>query len=936
MYSLMIVEAPPKAKKIESILKQEGYNIKVMATSGYIVDLPKEEYALNFNEKGVDVKWVYGEGKKKLIEEIKKVAKDAKEIFIATDDDREGEKIAKDVIDKLSLKEYKRVVFSAITKTKILEAINKPRNLNKDDIKSAIARRVVDRDIGYPVSDILRWDLRRKGVVIPSNLGCGRTISPTLHILNENQKAIDSFEKEEYKRIKVWYQKDKVNFQGLYDVRFMTHSNANMLQMELVVEQMRKNPHTIVRYTPKNREEAPPEPLTTVTLQQSASNLYAFKGKYTMELAQLLYYLGFITYHRTDSNIQSEETYLEIIDYLGKHFNEDDILVSKRKIKQRSLNVQQGHESIRPTEIKDEFHPDNIVAYWKSNGLYKLEEDSNDPKTNKYTKYKFTQDHASLYEIIWYRTLAVQMRDAVYDASEAVIDIAGNKINLRANKLKTIPLYEGGEKTLSGWLGLKSILLRKSTAISEEEFIHDEVSIPEFKEGEELELVDITFFEGFTKPPYHYGEGRLIKKIDSAGIVRPSTLASVLPSLESKKCVIYVGKTVQITRLGQIVDDWVSENAFWLNDMDMAQKFEETLDKISQNDEEVDETSFIMDYHERIEALKEKLGYVGDERKEPFEWQIKKAMEIAKKNNVVLGEEIFQDREKMEIFLSNNMPKNEYDSLGKCPSCKKGKIRENSSAFGCTGYKDGCKFVLWKKSVNTFFEKFGAQVTESYILNVIIAALKKEPLLYVGLISSKQEKFDAFIDIKYNKDFSNWGLSLKFDNEKKEKIKNEEAAGNKTFLIEKKFKYFRNSEDFNKKFHSFFHQEGSSSLCYSKLFISELSKLSDTYIDYLGEELSNYLTEKDAFLFIDDKDKRLVMVLSYQPNSNKFKNIIEDVCRIISSMDKLSNSKIVAGIEYKRFSENIEEIEKKMSVSLRNAYSLIKDEAYKIVESEGF
>lgn len=928
MYNLMIVEAPPKAKKIESILKECGLNFRVMATSGYLVDLPKEEYALKFNEKGVDIKWVFGEGKKQLIEEIKKVALNANKIYIATDDDREGEKIAKDIIEKLNLKDYERVVFSAIIKNRILEAIESPRNLNDNEIKSAVARRVIDRDIGYPVSEILRWDLRRKGIVIPHNLGCGRTISPTLHILNENQKAIDSFEKEEYKRIKVWYQKDGVNFHGLYDVRFMIHSNANMLQMELVVEQMRKNPHTIVRYSPKNREEAPPEPLTTVLIQQSASNIYGFKGKYTMELAQLLYYLGFITYHRTDSNIQSEETYLELIDYLYEKFDEDDVLPTKRKIKQRSLNVQKGHESIRPVVITDEFHPDNIIDYWKRNGLFKT-----DSKNNK---YKFTEDHAKVYEIIWYRTLAVQMRDAVYDASEAVIDIAGNKINLRANKLKTIQLYEGGEKTLSGWLGLKSLLLRKSTVISEDEYVHDEVSIPEFIEGSELSVVDITYIEDVTRPPYLYGEGRLIRKIDAAGIVRPSTLASVLPSLESKKCIVYVGKTVQITRLGQVVDDWISEHAFWLNDLEMAQKFEETLDKIANKEDGINETDFIMDYHERINALKEKLDYKDDESKEPYDWQIKKALEIAKINGVEIGEEIFKSREKIEIFLTNNLPKKEYSTLGKCPSCKKGKISENSSAFGCSGYKEGCKFVLWKKNINTFFEKFGAQVTDSYIINVIIAALKKEPLLYVGLISAKGDKFDAFIDIKKNKEFSNWSLSLKFDNERKDKIKQEESAGNKTILIEKKYKNFRTQDEFKNKFNVLFVQEGNASLCYSKLFIPSFSKISDSYIDYIGEEVSEYLASKNAMLFIDNQDKRLLMILSNQPNSEKFKNIIEDVCRIINSLEKTSSPKTIAGITYRRFNNNIEEMENKMNILLKEAYVSIKEEAFKISESGGF
>ena len=166
MYNLMIVEAPPKAKKIESILKEAGLNYKVVATAGYIKDLPKNEYALNFNEKDLKVKWVYSEGKKQLIDNIKELSSKANEILISTDDDREGEKIANDIVKELGLKEgqYKRVVFTAITKNKILEALNNPRKIKSKKVTSAVTRRILDREIGYPVSEILRWDLRRQGI----------------------------------------------------------------------------------------------------------------------------------------------------------------------------------------------------------------------------------------------------------------------------------------------------------------------------------------------------------------------------------------------------------------------------------------------------------------------------------------------------------------------------------------------------------------------------------------------------------------------------------------------------------------------------------------------------------------------------------------------------------------------------------------------------
>ncbi|MFY4797238.1 DNA topoisomerase [Aliarcobacter butzleri] len=928
MYSLMIVEAPPKAKKIEAILKEEGFNFKVVATSGYLVDLPENEYALNFNNRNVDVKWVYGEGKKKVIDNIKALMNNAKDIFIATDDDREGEKIANDIIEKLNLKEndYYRVVFTSITKNKIINAINNPRKLVKDKVIGAVTRRILDREIGYPVSDIMRWDLKKKGYIIPNNLGCGRTISPTLHILNQNQKEIDSFEIEEYERIKIWYIKDGVSFQGLHDVRFIKGNNDHRMQLELVMEQMRKNPHTVVRHTPKNREESPPDPLTTVTLQQSGSNLYEYKGKDTMKYAQLLYYLSYITYHRTDSNIQSEETFLDIMNYLGRNFNEDEILPTKRNIKQKSRNVQEAHESIRPTIISDETHPDKIKELWIKNNDW-LQENT-DPK---YAKYKLTNEHLKIYEIIWYRTLAVQMRNAIFDASETIIDIAGNKIELVANKLKTVKLYEGGERTLFGWLGLKASLLRKSIKVEETDFINDERFIPKMNEGEELFVSDITLVPGKTRPPYHYGEGRLIKTIDSAGIVRPSTLATVLPSLEKKRCIYYVGNIVYITRLGQIVDDWISEYAFWLNDLESAQRFEETLDKISNKIDDIDETDFIMEYHERIEALKEQIGYEENYNQEAADWQIEKALKIAKEKNIEIGEDILKNREKIEIFLSNNAPKVEYESLGKCPACKKGKIKENSSAFGCSEFKSGCKFTLWKKNIFTFFEVFGAQVTETYIINIIIAALKKEPLLFTGLKNKKGEKFDAFIDIQFNKDYSSWGLTIKFDNTRKEKINNEQIVEVTKISSKIKLKNFKTNLELEKKLQTYFNMEGNASLCFARLLIPGLKNFDEHFIDEMGFYLKEYLDSFNSIIFIDD-EKTMMSILSFQGSSKKFLEIIEEVKKKIYSFPNLKNQKMGIGIVYRRFFNTISNME----VEINNNTIKSLQENSRIIEKGSF
>jgi DNA topoisomerase-1 len=898
-YDVMIVESPPKAKTIAKLFRNDpNYNIRVYATKGYVIDLPKDEYALSYEDAKVNVKWVYSEGSRKIISEIKKAVQNAREVYISTDDDREGEKIAKDIIEKLKLVNYKRVVFTSITKKKIIEGINNPRSIDENMTESSFTRRVIDREIGYPVSNIMKYDFTKNKIIVPPNIGCGRVISPALHILSLNQKSIDDFEVEEYKRIKVRYIKDGVSFHSIHDTRFKIESDANMLQLKLVKEQMMNNSHKVIRYTPKNREEKPPEALNTVTLQQSASNLYGFRGKYTMQLAQLLHENSFITYHRTDITTQSEETFQEILNYLNEHFNEDDILHTKRRFKKRKEHAQGAHEAIRPININDDFHPDNIISYWEKNDLF--------DKTKK-DKYKFNIDHMLLYEIIWYRTLATQMVDAVYDASEAVIDIADNRLKLNANKIKTIKLYEGGEKTLYGWLLLKAELLRKSTLVNEDnEYYFDETVIPEFKEGEELEVVEITDIDGETRAPYHYGEGRFIKKLDSAGLVRPSTLATVLPSLEKKKYIRFEGKVIKITRLGQIVDEWVSEKAFWLNDLELAKSFQDSLDRISEGKPEDGDEELIMQYHERVEALKEEVGFIEYKDRTPEEWQIEKAMKIAKDNNIIISDEVLNSKENIENFIRNNTEKQEFESYGTCPACGKGKVKKNIKAYGCTNFKNGCKFTIWRNSIEKFFKIFCVQVTDAYVDNLIIAALKKKPLLYDGLVNKKGEKFKALIGIAYNENYNNWGLNL-------EPYKNTNTKKTIEYQeVKAKINYqnFKNEDQFKQKIERLFNMEGNTALCYAKIYIKDIKKINKQDIELLGKSLE-FLTQENSILFLDDVLN--IRILSIQGNSNAFLELVNNAIHTIKSHGNMQNRKIACGIEYKRFFNTIEELEQSVN-----------------------
>jgi len=361
MKNLIIVESPGKTKTIYNILTKKGGYWKVIATRGYIKNLPKGKMGLHVGDDTFSADWEFVKGKKKLIDDIKKDIDLYENIYIATDDDPEGEKIAFDLIDEIGIwNNYKRITFTSITPDAVLDAIENPRSIDKSICSTAKNRRYVDRDEGYGISDLMKKDFKNNGISFPAELATGRVIAPTLQMLVDVEKQIKTFVPEEYIRVKIRYAKDGVKFEFLDTKRFMYASTEDQIALKLFKNKILLPFHEVIGHIPKLEEIAPPEPLYTATLQSSVFYTYGYNGKKTMSLAQDLFDNGLITYHRGDSNVISDKGFEEIMDYLYDSQHEDDILDEKRVYKKRK-NAKESHEAIRPAVISVDTSLPNIA-----------------------------------------------------------------------------------------------------------------------------------------------------------------------------------------------------------------------------------------------------------------------------------------------------------------------------------------------------------------------------------------------------------------------------------------------------------------------------------------------------------------------------------------------------------------------------------------------
>jgi DNA topoisomerase-1 len=516
MQTLVIVESPTKAKTIGKYL---GDDYVVKASVGHVRDLPKS----NKNAIDIDAGFVpnYEIVKKKedIIKELKQDAKKARNIILATDPDREGEAIAWHLIEALNLpeKKTKRVAFNEITKDAVTEAIQHPRPIDQDLRKAQEARRVLDRLVGYDLSGLI-WKKVRYG------LSAGRVQSPALRILMEREREIRAFVPEDYWVLTGTFSREKDTF-----TMVCTEEPKSEAEAIRIIEAGKANDWTVIDVKESKQKRAPRPPFTTSTLQQTASTRLGFSPSRTMAVAQKLYEAGHITYMRTDSPSLSKTARTMIEGVVKEDYGAEYVDIKNYKTK--SKIAQEAHEAIRPSNIAKRNAGNN-------------------------------NDQKRLYQLIWTRTVASQMKPAQIAKTKVLANITGD----------TIPHFSsnGSRVLYDGWLKADP------TARGED------VELPLLTSSESITLLELVSEGKQTTPPNRYTEAGLVKALEKSGIGRPSTYASIMKNLVDRGYVTKEGKTLFPTDTGDVVSSFLEKNFDHYISNSFTAQMEDTLDDIAE------------------------------------------------------------------------------------------------------------------------------------------------------------------------------------------------------------------------------------------------------------------------------------------------------------------------------------------------------------------
>jgi len=538
--NLIIVESPTKAKTITKFL---GPEYKIESSFGHVRDLPKSEMGVDIENDFIP-KYVIPTKSRKTITKLKNEAKQADTVILAADEDREGEAIAWHLVEALKLKpeQIKRIVFHEITKGVIMEALKTPRRIDMKLVDAQQARRILDRLVGYELSPFL-WKKVARG------LSAGRVQSVAVRMIVERERAIESFKPEEYWSIVALLKTadpgdtDTTEFEAkLNKIKEKIIDKLeikNEKEAKKILADLKGANYIVANIIKKEHQKNPPQPFTTSTLQQTANRWLGFSAKQIMMIAQKLYELGHITYMRTDSLNLSNKFLNDAQDYLKSNLGGKYALVTPRKFITKSKSAQEAHEAIRPTEAK------------------------NDP--NLLSK-KLDNNQAKLYKLIWQRSLASQMPEAIVDATTIDIDAVGTQ------NLASIQYQFRATGQVIKFDGYLKIYPEKSK----------EITLPELSKNDKLDLVKIIDQQHFTKPPARYSDAGLVKNLERYGIGRPSTYAPTIATIIARN---YVErdehKRLTPTDIAFIVNDLLVKHFKEIIDFDFTAKLENDLDEIA-------------------------------------------------------------------------------------------------------------------------------------------------------------------------------------------------------------------------------------------------------------------------------------------------------------------------------------------------------------------
>ncbi len=650
--NLVIVESPAKAKTIEKFL---GKEFKVMSSYGHIRDLKKKE--ISIDPKTLDPCYEVPEEKKKLVSELKRNVEQSKTVWLASDEDREGEAIAWHLCEVLGLDEDKtnRIVFHEITKPAILHAIETPRQLDMNLVNAQQARRVLDRLVGFKLSPVL-W---RK---VKPALSAGRVQSVAVRLIVEREREIQAFKSEPYYRVNaIFVLKDGegnvTELKAELDKRFKSHEEAVSF-----LEKSKNSTFQIASIAKKPLKRMPAPPFTTSTLQQEAARKLGFTVSQTMMVAQRLYEGGHITYMRTDSvriSDEAKKSAHELISHdYGDEYLGNNLYVNKKK------DVQDAHEAIRPSD--PQLKPEDIKA-------------------------ALTSDQYKLYNLIWSRFVASQMSSAVYDAVSA--DIMNGEYLFRAS---------GSRLKFKGYLAVYN----NSSADD------DKKMLPPLDVAELLKNIGLDCSQHFTQPPARFSEAGLIKELEEKNIGRPSTYAPIVGTLSERKYVKREKKILIPTELGMTVNELMETYFENIVDAGFTAVMEDRLDSVELGN--ADWRGIISEFYTGFE--KELLH--ADESIEKVVIEDTPTGEFCPTcgKPLVIKQGRFGDFIACSGYPDCKTTMPIMNSIGvSCPLCGKDIVQRRGKSgkifYGCSGYPD-CKNVYWNKPVDKKCSKCGSLMTE--------------------------------------------------------------------------------------------------------------------------------------------------------------------------------------------------------------------------------
>ena len=658
---LVIVESPAKAKTIEKYL---GSGYKVTASMGHLRDLPKSKMGVDI-EHGFEPQYIPVRDKKELINELKKEAKEAKTVYLATDPDREGEAISWHLKELLGLddEKAKRVTFNEITKKVVTESIKNPRSIDQNLVDSQQARRILDRIVGYELSPLL-WRKIKKG------LSAGRVQSVATRMVVDREEEIEAFQSQEY-----WLLDARLNcgaedavftarFHGKGDKKQELKSRA---EVDEVISAVQAQPFTVSGVKRGEKQKSPAPPFITSTLQQEASRRLSMTPRRTMSIAQQLYEgveisgygsIGLITYMRTDSLRLSEEALAAAKDFIIGHYGPEYYPGSPRHFKTKA-GAQDAHEAIRPTDV-------NL--------------------TPELVRKDLTQEQYRLYRLIWGRFTACQMANAKYDNVAVEVSSAGYTFRATYSEMK----FKG------------------FTAVYEE--AKDEESselanpLPSLSEGQALTLEKLIPEQQFTQPPARFTEATLIRAMEEKGIGRPSTYAPTISTITSHDYVIKEGKYLKPTPLGRVVTGLMKEHFADIVDLKFTNQMEEELDGIENGKAQWRDVlaDFYGDFSKEMDEAEKAMDGV----------KLKVPDVLSDEYCDVCGRQMVVKKGRFGYFLAcPGFPECTFtkpivvEMPGKCPKCG-GRILKRTSKKGYVFYAcergTDCGFITWDVPTKDF------------------------------------------------------------------------------------------------------------------------------------------------------------------------------------------------------------------------------------------